>query len=82
MRTNLVIAAVLYPMVQAVFFGVGLLGLLAIGAPANLFPGMIAATFLLSAPVAIAIAPRLRSKAWRRRHRLGVMSSQPQVSRA
>src|SRR4029453_5224419 len=59
MRTNLAIAALIYPMIQAMFFGLGLLALLAVGAPSNVFPGMIAVTFVLSAPVALVIAPRL-----------------------
>jgi hypothetical protein len=75
MRTNLAIAALIYPMIQALFFGLGLLPLLALGAPAKLFWGMIAATFVLSAPVALAIAPRLRSRAWRRRHGEGITPS-------
>lgn len=68
MRTNFAIAALIYPMVQAVIFGAGLLVLLALGSPPALFPPMIAATFLASAPVSLLIAPRLRSLAWRRRH--------------
>lgn len=69
MRTNFAIAALIYPMVQAVFFGMGLLALLAARAPAGAYPWMIAATFLASLPVALLMAPRLRSRRWRRRHR-------------
>ena len=68
MRTNLAIAAVIYPMIQAVLFGLGLLGLLGAGAPAALYPLMIAATLLTSLPIALVIAPRLRSRLWRERH--------------
>lgn len=72
MRTNLAIAALIYPMVQAVLFGAGLIGLLALGAPASLFPPVIGATFLIAIPIALAIAPRLRSQAWRRRRAAGL----------
>jgi hypothetical protein len=75
MRTNIAIAALIYPMIQAVLFGLGLLALLAMGAPAKLFPGAIAATFVLSAPIALVIAPRLRSRAWRREHGSKVVPS-------
>ena len=67
MRTNAAIAALIYPIVQAVVFGLGLIGLLALGAPQGLFPGVIAATFVVSIPIAVLMAPRLRSRAWRRR---------------
>ena len=72
MRTNLAIAALIYPMVQAVLFGAGLIGLMVLGAPAGLFPVVIAATFVIAVPIALAIAPRLRSRAWRRRHGAGL----------
>lgn len=69
MRTNFAIAALIYPMVQAVVFGVGLLALLAARAPAGAYPWVIAATFLASLPIALLMAPRLRSRRWRRRRR-------------
>lgn len=72
MRTNIAIAALIYPMVQAVLFGAGLVGLLGLGSPATLFPVVIVATFVLAVPIALAIAPRLRSQAWRRRHGSGL----------
>lgn len=72
MRTNLAIAALVYPMVQAVAFGVGLLILLMSGAPQAAFAPVIAATFAVSAPIALLIAPRLRSRAWKRRRALRV----------
>ena len=68
MRTNLAIAALVYPMVQAVVFGLALLGLLAFGASSDLFAPVIAATFLVSIPPALLIAPRLRSLTYKRRH--------------
>lgn len=75
MRTNIAIAALIYPMVQGVLFGVGLIGLLMLGSPAGLFPVVIAATFAISVPIALLIAPRLRSRAWRRRHGSGLKPS-------
>lgn len=73
MRTNLVIAALVYPMVQAVVFGLALLGLLALGAPSGMFAPVIAATFVISVPPALLIAPRLRSAAYKRRHGKGLV---------
>ncbi|WP_068877867.1 MULTISPECIES: hypothetical protein [unclassified Phenylobacterium] len=70
MRTNLAIAALVFPMAQAVVFGAGLLVLLALGAPQAAFAPVIAATFVVSAPIAVLIAPRLRSRSWKRRQRL------------
>ena len=75
MRTNLAIAAVVYPMVQAVLFGLCLLGLLDTGAPAGLYPVAIAATFLASLPIALAVAPRLRSRVWRYRRGLRLVKA-------
>ncbi|MDG2520430.1 hypothetical protein P7B02_02665 [Caulobacter segnis] len=68
MRTNLAIALLIYPMVQAVVFGLGFVPLAALRAPAELFFPVIAATFVVAAPAALIIAPRLRSRAWRREH--------------
>lgn len=75
MRTNLAIAALVYPMVQAVAFGAGLLTLLALGAPPAAFAPVIAATFVVSAPIALLMAPRLRSRAWKRRQALRLVRS-------
>jgi len=75
MRTNLAIAALVYPMVQAVAFGAGLLILLALGAPPAAFAPVIAATFVVSAPIALLMAPRLRSRAWKRRQALRLVRS-------
>jgi hypothetical protein len=68
MRTNLAIAALIYPMIQAVLFGLGILGLLVADAPPRLYPLVIAATFVGSLPFALWIAPRMRSRTWRQRH--------------
>lgn len=72
MRTNLAIAAILYPMLQAVVFGLALLVLLAVGAPSDAFIPVIFATFLISIPPTLLIAPRLRSAAFKRRHGKGL----------
>lgn len=64
MRTRLSIAALIWPMIQAVLFGVGIVGLLA--APleaAQLMSAvwwMIGATFVISLPIAWGMAPWLR----------------------
>lgn len=75
MRTNLAIAALIFPMIQAMFFGLALLGLLVAGAPAGLYPAAIAATFLVSLPISLLLAPRLRSRFWRQRHGGNLMRS-------
>jgi len=74
MRTNLAIAALIYPMIQAMAFGAGMLILLTTGAPSAAFAPVIAATFAVSAPIALLMAPRLRSRAWRRRHGVRVLA--------
>jgi len=74
MRTNLAIAALLYPMIQAVAFGAGMIILLTSGAPSTAFAPVIAGTFAVSAPIALIMAPRLRSRAWRKRHGVRVLA--------
>ena len=63
MRTRFAIAALLYPMIQAVLFGIGLLVVL-VTVPASealtAIWWMIGVTFLISAPAAWVMAPRLR----------------------
>lgn len=68
MRTNLAIAILIYPMVQAVAFGLGMLLVLTTHTAQWAMPWMIAATVVVSAPIAWAIAPRLRSRRWRHTH--------------
>lgn len=58
-------------MVQAVAFGIGLM--LILMPPLrpqamSLMPWMIAATFVISVPIAAAIAPKLRSRRFKARH--------------
>lgn len=73
MRTRIAIAALIFLMVQGVFFGVGMI-LVLTAAPADrqqtLIPLMIALTMLISAPVAWFIAPRMMLR-FRRRPSLG-----------
>jgi hypothetical protein len=72
MRTNLAIAALIYPVIQAVVFGLGIIGLLVADAPSGFYPPVIAATFVASLPIALWIAPRMRSRAWRQQHGRGL----------
>jgi hypothetical protein len=69
MKTRLWIAALIYPMVNAVLFGAGAIAMLSIPAldaiAPVLFPVVIAASFVLAAPIAWVIAPRLRARYWR-----------------
>ena len=63
MRTRLAIAALIYPMIQAVLFGIGLLIVLAAFPASGALTAiwwMIGVTFLISAPAAWVLAPRLR----------------------
>ena len=71
MQNRLMIAILVYMMVQAVLFGVGLLVILtipmtrdAIGAMA----WMIAITAAISVPISLIIAPRLTARYWQGRH--------------
>ncbi|MDI1327626.1 MAG: hypothetical protein PSV23_12610 [Brevundimonas sp.] len=64
MRTRFAIAALLWPMIQAVFFGLGMVALLAAPLEASEIMAavwwMIAATGAVSVPLAWVLAPRLR----------------------
>ena len=69
MSIRLQIAILVYIMVQAVMFGVGIILVLATPLSAfamNLMPWVIGASAILSAPVAWVIAPRLRARFLRR----------------
>ena len=71
MWTRLQIAAMVFMMVQAVLFGIGMVFILATPLSKDamtLVPWMIAGSFLVSAPLAWYIAPRLQMRYWRRRH--------------
>jgi len=73
MKTRFWIAAMIFPVVNAVLFGVGTIPLLSIAVLAEqastLFPYVVAGSFLLAAPIAWLIAPRLRLRYWRERER-------------
>lgn len=65
MTNDIRIAILIYPLVQAVSFGVGTLAILTTPLSAQamtLMPAMIAVTALMSIPVALWIAPRLRAR--------------------
>lgn len=72
MSVRFQIASMVFMMVQAVLFGIGVVTILATPLLADTMmtamPLMIAATVLISAPVAWLIAPRLRARYWRERH--------------
>lgn len=70
MSMRLQIAFMVFLMVQAVLFGIGMVAILS--TPLNqsamtLIPWMIALTFLVSVPLSWVIAPRLRRRFWRSR---------------
>lgn len=71
MKTRIWIAAILFPMVNAVLFGIGITALLSVPFLAdqagNLFSPVVAASFLIAAPISWFIAPRLRARYWHRR---------------
>jgi hypothetical protein len=65
------IASMVFMMVQAVLFGIGMVAILATSLDEKamtLIPWMIAATFFVSVPLAWMLAPRLQMRYWRQRH--------------
>jgi hypothetical protein len=64
MRTRFAIAALIWPMIQAVLFGLGLIALIAAPIPPSEMLTavwwMIGVTFVVSAPLAWGMAPWLR----------------------
>ena len=71
MLTRFAIAALIYAMVNAVMFGVGLLFVLTIPATAayagTLIPAVVIASLVIALPVSWIVAPRLRARYWRHR---------------
>ena len=71
MKTRLWIAALLFPVINGLLFGLGVIPLLSIPALAEhakaLFPYVVAASFVAAVPVAWLIAPRLRQSYWQSR---------------
>jgi len=69
MSTRLQIAAMVFMMVNAVAFGVGIVPVLLIPSLANnafeTVPAVVIASFLISAPLSWFIAPRLRARYWK-----------------
>jgi hypothetical protein len=67
MKTRLMIAALVYTVVQGVSFGVGVILVLATPlAPLamQLFPWVIVVSIVLAAPIAWLLAPRLQRRFW------------------
>lgn len=69
MKTRLWIAVLLYPVVNAVLFGLGVISLLSFKSLADhltiLMPSMVVISFILAAPIAWFVAPRLRLRSRR-----------------
>jgi Cu/Ag efflux pump CusA len=69
MSTRLQIAAMVFMMVNAVAFGVGIVPMLLIPSLSNnafeAIPTVVIASFFVSAPLSWFIAPRLRARYWR-----------------
>jgi len=70
MRKRIIIAALVFLPTNAVLFGIGAVAILLVPAlnaqaPA-LFPPMIVASFILAAPIAWVLAPRLQARSFRR----------------
>ena len=70
MKTRLWIAALIFPVINGLLFGLGVIPLLSIPAldehAKTLFPYIVAASFVIAVPVAWMIAPRLRLSYWQR----------------
>lgn len=65
MRISLLITPLVYMMVQGVTFGVGMIVILATPLTAyasELMPWMIGLTFIISVPLSLMIAPRLKAR--------------------
>ncbi len=67
--THLALAALVFMMTNAVLFGIGMVAVLAIPTLAqhqeDLVPAVVVLSFVLAAPLAWIIAPRLRARYWR-----------------
>ncbi|HRK19037.1 MAG TPA: hypothetical protein PK970_08785 [Hyphomicrobiaceae bacterium] len=72
MPTRWSIAALIYMMVASVLFGIGPVTFLSIPtlseSAATLMPAVIAASFVISVPISLFIAPKLRARYQRRLH--------------
>ena len=80
-RTRAGIAVLIYSMANGVLFGAGLilvLSLPALSADIGLWISVVVgASFILAAPIAWWMAPRLRARYWRQRITAPVMMSEP-----
>ena len=69
MSTRVAIAALIYPIVNAVLFGAGVICVLSVPTLSEhaltLVPASIVAGLVLAVPVSWVIAPRLRARYWR-----------------
>jgi hypothetical protein len=78
MSIRLQIASMVFMMINAVIFGIGIVLVLSVPALSrlafDLIPAVVLASFAISAPLAWVLAPRLRARYWRNRE-------QPVVSR-
>ncbi|MFL9501092.1 hypothetical protein ACJMQP_13600 [Rhodopseudomonas palustris] len=76
------IAALVYMMTNAVLFGIGMASIMTVPALAqnamDWVPMAVIASFILAAPIAWWIAPRLRARYWR--HRDGDVISGPSTA--
>ncbi|NEV79788.1 hypothetical protein DYI24_22400 [Rhodopseudomonas sp. BR0C11] len=76
------IASLVYMMTNAVLFGIGMVSIMTIPALArnamDWVPMAVIASFVLAAPIAWWIAPRLRARYWR--HRDGDVISGPSTA--
>ncbi|AVT75206.1 hypothetical protein RPPS3_11430 [Rhodopseudomonas palustris] len=76
------IASLVYMMTNAVLFGIGMVSIMTIPALArnamDWVPMAVIASFILAAPIAWWIAPRLRARYWR--HRDGDVISGPSTA--
>lgn len=72
MSTRIAIAALIFTMVNAVLFGVGVVTVLTIPALSAhammLVPTVVVLSFILAVPISWVIAPRLRAHYWRQRN--------------
>ena len=75
MATRFQIASMIFMMTNAVAFGVGIVPVLLIPALAQnaftLIPAVVIASFVVSAPLAWLIAPRLQARYWKQREMQG-----------
>ena len=80
-RTRAGIAVLIYSMASGVLFGAGLILVLTLpvlNANAGFWISVVVgASFILAAPIAWWMAPRLRARYWRRRGTAAAMMSEP-----